>query len=239
MQESPASPAAPPQPLDPRLKLVLTLGFGLLLWYGGPWGQALIGSGLVLLHLRQGLRERGRLRLLRAGALFALFWTLAACLLGLWQGLDWLPALERGFWLGLRLFLLLLLGLALALGSSARELGLGLSWYLRPFLRERAWLPALALALMLHFLPLTLQTLFTVRRMDALRAPQRPLWLRWSLQAQTALRVLAQSAWQQTMALAARGLDSPEAWQPRFAPQPGAWMLGLLLLALGTGAALC
>lgn len=217
---------------DPRLKLTLAVGLGLTLWYGGPWGLALAGALLVAaLGLLAG-QDRLRLQALAVAALFALGWTVVAWGLGVWEGRAVMAALQQAGVLGLRLLLLLLLGLALALGSSARQLGLGLAWFLRPLLGRRAWQVALAVSLMLQFLPRTLETLVQVQRMDKLRAPERRLWQRWALMAQTVLRVLSQNTWKQTVALAARGLDTPEAWQPAFTPQPWRWLVGLGLLAV-------
>lgn len=215
---------------DPRLKLLLAVGLGLTLWYGGPWGLA-VGAFLLLTALVL-LAKRGRLRLQILGmvAVFALSWTAIAWGMGVWEGRGGSAALQQAGLLGLRLLLLLLLGVFLALASSARQLGLGLSWFLRPLLGGKAWQVALAVSLMLQFLPRTLETLVQVRRMDRLRAPERGVWRRWALMAQTVLRVLSQSTWKQTVALAARGLDTPDAWQPAFAPQPWRWLLGLALL---------
>lgn len=241
----PSQPGVPPpkrddnllRRVDPRLKLLLAAGFGLELWYGGVAALACIGALVLLAQLVLVSHDRAHLRILMAGGVFVLFWTLAAWGLGLWEGAPPLPALQRSLLLGARLLLLLLLGLALAMSGSARQLGLGLSWLLRPLLGKRAWQLALALSLMVHFLPRSLETLLAVRRMDRLRAPRRGPWLRWGLMAQATLRILAQNAWKQTVALAARGLDAPEAWQADFPARPASWLVGGVLLLLGAGAA--
>ncbi|RXF76972.1 cobalt transporter, partial [Desulfovibrio sp. DS-1] len=49
------------------------------------------------------------------------------------------------------------------------------------------------------------------------------------------LRILGQRTWTQTVAVAARGLDRPEAWRPDFPFRPVRWALALLLVGLGVG----
>lgn len=223
--------------VDPRLKLVLTVGVGCEIWYGGFPALLCFCAALGILHWRLGAFDRRRARTALAGTLFVFFWSLAAAGMALWQGAPLDSAVLRGVYLGGRLLALVLLGLALTASSSARELGLAASWFLRPVLGKKAWQSALALALMVHFLPQTLEALFTVRRMDAMRAPQRWFWVRWGLMAQSVLRVLAQNVLKQTTALAARGLDTPAAWEPEFAFRPAPWLAGTLLLACGAGVA--
>lgn len=224
---------------DPRLKLLMGASLGLMLWICGLAG--LICIGLLLLPGFLLLARAGRLQLQMPAAVatFAGFWSLAAFGLQLWEGAALHTALGASLFLGARLALLLLLGLLLTLSSSARELGLGLSWLLRPVAGKRAWQLALAVALLLHFLPQTLETLAQVRRMLQMRGPKRPLWTRFGLMAQTVLRIMAQNAWKQTVALAGRGLDSPAAWRPVFEPQPLHWLTGcsLVLVCVGVCAA--
>ena len=135
--------------------------------------------------------------------------------------------------LGLRLCVLIGLGLLLALTTSPRQLGLALSWFLRPVLGKNAWKTALSLALMIHFLPLVQTTFAQVKQTIRLRQPKRSRWERVLLVTQATLRLLAQKTWSQTVAVAARGLDSPEAWVPHFPPQPLNWILGFLMAAAG------
>lgn len=135
--------------------------------------------------------------------------------------------------LGGRLCVLIGLGLLLALTTSPRQLGLALSWFLRPVLGKNAWKTALSLALMIHFLPLVQATFAQVKQTIKLRQPRRSRWERFLLVPQATLRLLAQKTWSQTVAVAARGLDSPEAWVPHFPPQPLNWILGFLMAAAG------
>jgi len=244
MQAFSALPPAPFQGLgllsrlDPRLKLLLAAGFGLLLWNAGAPALACVAA--VLAPALWQLAVAGLLgrQALLAAAGFAGFWSLAAFGLALWEGAAAATALGGSLFLGLRLLLLMLLGLTLALSSGARQLGLGICWLLRPFAGRKAWQAALAFSLLVRFLPQTVETLAQVRRMERLRAPERPLWQRFGLMAQTVLRVMAQNAWKQTMALAGRGLDTPDAWEPHFEFCPRQWFAGLGVLALCAGVAL-
>lgn len=136
--------------------------------------------------------------------------------------------------LGVRLTLLIGIGLALALAASPRALGLALVWLLRPVLGARAWQPALGVALMVHFLPMAQGTFTQVSRAADLRGPL-PLRRRAVLLPAAVLRILGQRTWTQTVAVAARGLDHPDAWQPDFPFRPVRWAVALLLVGLGVG----
>ncbi len=222
---------------DPRVKILVTMGLGVLLWSAGWPGLACFGVGLLWLHWRLGLHDRARWRDAAMVAVFVGFWTLAATALSLWEGAAPTTALLQGAHLGLRLLLLLLLGLGLAAATPARDMGLALSWGLRPILGKRAWQAALALALMLHFLPQGLAVLRQVRAGLAARSPRCAPWVLPGVAAQAALRVLAQRAWSQTVGLAARGLDNDAAWRPEFETRPQEWWGGAALLGLGALAA--
>lgn len=222
---------------DPRVKLLTSLVLGVCIWYSGTLGLVFFACMLAVLHLFFRAQDRLNWTLVLAGASFAFFWTLAACGMAYWEGAPLGAALQQGGVLGARLLLLLLLGLGVAMSSSTRQLGLAMAWGMRPLLRERAWQTALAMSLMVHYLPQTLNTLLAVKRMDRLRAPKRSVWVRLGLMAQTCLRVLAQNTWKQTVALAVRGQDAPEAWEADFTPQPLAWCMGGALTVLGLLAA--
>ena len=136
--------------------------------------------------------------------------------------------------LGVRLALLIGIGLALALAASPRALGLALVWLLRPMLGARAWQPALGVALMIHFLPMAQGTFAQISRAADLSGPL-PLRRRAVLLPAAVLRILGQRTWTQTVAVAARGLDRPEAWQPDFPFRPARWAMAVLLVGLGAG----
>ena len=222
---------------DPRIKIGLTFLLGLLTWRAGPAGVALYGLSLgVLLYFLGDIRAANQ-KVVRTFAFFVFIWMGIKLIFDLIGGAGLVPASLRAGELGLRLLVLLLLGLALALSTSPRGLGLALSWFLRPVLGKKAWQAALALALMVHFLPLTWQTFDTVRTTISLRAPRLSWPRRVLLLAQAAMRALSQKTWNQTVAIAARGLDSPGAWTARFEIRPQEWAVGLSAAALGIAAA--
>lgn len=222
---------------DPRLKILLAVLLAVLAWRAGAAGLLLYLSGLgivLLLALDRAAAGRGALR---AGASFVLVWAL------LKWGFDWLNgspgfrALEEGALFGLRLAVLIGIGLALTATSSPRALGLAFAWFLRPLLRDRAWRAALALSLMLHYLPLTLRTLSTVRTTIRRRCPDLSLPRRLHLLAEASLRALSLKTWDQTLAVAARGLDRPEAWKGRLHWRLSEATAGILLAITVVGAA--
>lgn len=226
------------QRADPRLKIALAMAWGLLAWQAGAWGLlGYFGILAVLCLLLMGLGEiRGRILL--AGAALAALWSVLKTGLELLAGAAevW-PAAAQGMLLGGRLLFLVLLGLCLAGTTSPRSLGLGINSFLRPVAGRRSWQGALGLALMLHFLPYALRTLRQAKLAVDLRKERLSWWTRYKLLAQTVLRVLGQKTWDQTMALAARGLDGPEAWDHPLAFRAWEWGLGLAFVCLAAAAA--
>lgn len=198
---------------DPRLKIALGLMLAVLIWVAGPAGVAAYALGLSV-----------ALMAARLGPVFGLAFKSYLLFLGIWSGLKFLVGAINGLpvavnlagtgLLTARLYTLLALGLILSGSSSPRSLGLAVSWYLRP-LGRWTWQPALALALMIHFLPLVGQTFVQIRQAIGLRCHGLPAHQRLILLLQASLRALTQRTWDQTLALAGRGLDTPEAWQAR------------------------
>jgi biotin transport system permease protein len=227
------------QAADPRLKILLAVAWGVLAWQVGGRGLLCYLGLLAVLSLSLlGLGEvRGRALL--AGALLVAVWTLAKTGLELLSGTAgvW-PAAAEGMLLGGRLLFLVLLGLCLAAATSPRSLGLGINSFIRPLAGKRSWQGALSLALMLHFLPYALRTLRQARLAVILRKDRLSWWSGYKLLPQTVMRVLGQKTWEQTVALAARGLDRPEAWDHRLPFRAPEWALGLAVLCLLTAALL-
>ncbi|WP_035272662.1 hypothetical protein [Desulfonatronum thiodismutans] len=220
--------------LDARPKLAFALLVGIVLWQlpllilflltllGGASCRALGGF------------TRANRTLWRMAFLFVLVWSGLKCGLDIWAGADLLTGLGTGAELGVRLTTLVLLGFTLTLSTSAHRLGLGLAWYLRPILGSQAWKTALALSLMIHFLPLALAAVGGLRQGLAMRWPECPWRARLRLIPLALLRVLSQTTWTQTLAVAARNLDHPEAWQPKRKVRLGEWAVTLTpILALG------
>lgn len=127
----------------------------------------------------------------------------------------------------LRLLNILLLGLALSLAFSPPALALALSRLLRPFLGQRAWPLALALALMLRFMGRIHTVAAQTRQAALLRGLPPKGWGFFSLALPHMFRVFAAETYTQALAIAARHLDSPAAW-PGKAPVPPAQAIAAL-----------
>ncbi|MFH1137274.1 MAG: ABC transporter [Pseudomonadota bacterium] len=222
------------QQLDPRVKIGLGLLFGLLTWKVGAGGVLafFLFFGGVLWSLQGGRREHRST--VRRYVLFVVFWAVLKLAVDLLSGVPWAAAAAQAGLLGLRLAAVLFIGLALAFSSSPRSLGLALAWLLRPLLGNKAWQAALALALMIHFMPLVWNAYDAAKKVADYRLPHLPARRRITLALQTAVRSLGRKTWDQTLALAARGLDDPAAWQARFDFRPRDWAVGLVGAALGT-----
>ncbi|MFO7595386.1 MAG: ABC transporter [Desulfocurvibacter africanus] len=198
---------------DPRLKIALGLMLAVLIWVAGPVGVAAYALGLTAMLVAARLGPSFSLAF-KSYLLFLSIWTGLKILVGAIADLPLEQNLAEAGFLAMRLYTLLATGLILSASSSPRSLGLAVSWYLRP-LGRWTWQPALALALMIHFLPLIGQTFAQIRQVIGLRCPGLPAHSRLILLLQASLRALAQKTWDQTLALAGRGLDAPEAWQAR------------------------
>lgn len=202
---------------DPRLKIILAATIGILTWHVPVYALCIYTAVILILgvgnkvHLTLGSRTITTYLyfiLLWAGIKFALDCT------PIFQGItpDYQAAFLSSGILALRLSILIGIGLLLATTSSARQLGLALSWFMRPILGKRSWEPGLSLALMIHFIPLIQKTFSQVMQAMELRNPPRSKWQRFLLVPQAVLRICAQKTWTQTVAVAARKLDSPDAW---------------------------
>jgi len=223
---------------DPRVKIILAGMFGLLIWRTGPPCIFLHFGGVFALCLLLDVFTWKNRNLLTSYLAFILFWILVKTLADTLSGLRFSQMIvkETAF-LGLRLSILIMLGLALSKSCSPRQLGLALSFYLRPFLGRNAWRAALSLALMIHFLPLAMQTLSHVKTALKIRSPQRNWFQRSLLVPFASIRVLARSAWSQALAISARGLDRESAWNEKFPPQPKTWITGGVVALAGLGLA--
>ena len=204
--------------LDPRLKAGVCLFGGPGVWLLGPVHAAALVVLLAFLVFPLALTQPLGRGMLRRLAWFVLLWTAVKVGLDMVSGAAPADAALGGLILAVRLAALLMLGLVLALSTSARSLGLAVVWALRPFIgRERAWRAALSLALMVHFLPLCLSTLDQVSAAFRSRCPRGSLAQRALIVPLAVIRGLGQRTWNQALAVAGRGLDRAEAWEPDFA----------------------
>ncbi|WP_052813033.1 hypothetical protein [Desulfonatronum thioautotrophicum] len=214
--------------LDARPKLAFALITGLILWQL-PLVVLLFPTVFAFLSCRAlGAFTQTNRILWRMAAMFILTWSGLKVGLDIWGGADLSAGLAAGGELGIRLTALAGLGFTLTLSTSPRRLGLGLAWYLRPLLRSQAWKTAMALSLMIHFLPLGLAALGGLHRGLAMRWPDCPWQTRLRLIPLSLLRVLSQTTWTQTLAVAARYLDHHEAWQPERNVRLREWIVAIV-----------
>lgn len=203
--------------LDPRLKLTAALVLGPSLWKVHVISAAACVLVLMpLVPLLAASRPMGN-RMVKGLFLFIFLWVMVKA--GV-DGLTGVPleyvAMDAGQ-LAIRLAGLVLLGLTLALSTSARAIGLAVAWAARPLVgRERSWRVALALALMVHFLPLCLFTATGVRDVCDRRCPDAGGVMKARIIPQAVIRNLGQKTWNQTLAVASRGLEGPDAWEADF-----------------------
>lgn len=224
--------AQPLASLDPRLKIFFTLGMGVLVWRTGPVGLAVFALSWLVLAAALFQGDPVWRGIARSCALFILLWSglkfvLEALVGG--QPLVW-SALESVS-LGSRILVVLLTGLCLARTTSARQMGRAMTGLMRPVLGARAWRLALALSLMIHFLPMTLATLRQTGQAVKARCRGMSLHRRMVLLTTSSLRNLSQKTWNQTVALAARDLDRSRSWEAPLDFRPRQWVAGGLILA--------
>jgi biotin transport system permease protein len=87
----------------------------------------------------------------------------------------------------------------------------------------------MSLALMIHFIPVTMGTMHSVQRTLSLRGHGLSVRQRLHLFVTTVMRNLSRSTWDQTMALAVRGLEEQKAWQQHQAFRVKEWIAGGVL----------
>lgn len=221
--------------LDPRLKLAVALVLGPGLWKMHVASAAVcVVVFLALVPLLAVNRPMGR-RMARSVLFFILLWVAVKASVDGATGVPVETIVKDAGQLAVRLAGLVLLGLVLALSTSARTIGQAVAWGIRSLVgRERAWRVALSLALMVHFLPVCLTTLQGVRDMLNRRCPGAGFGMRVRVIPQVVIRVLGQKTWSQTLAVASRGLEGPEAWEPDFCWSGGDTGLACLLVVVLT-----
>nr|WP_321514022.1 cobalt transporter [uncultured Pseudodesulfovibrio sp.] len=203
--------------LDPRLKLAVALVLGPCLWKVDVIAVTVCIFVLLSIVWPLAAGQPVGFKMIRSLLVFVLFWMAVKMVLDAASEVPLEFIIMDGIQLGARLVALLLLGLGLALSTSARSLGLAVSWGLRPLIgKERAWRAALSLALMIHFLPICLETLARVKEVASRRCLGFGVGVRMRIVPLALVRNLSQKTWNQTLAVACRGLDSSTAWEPDF-----------------------
>lgn len=135
-----------------------------------------------------------------------------------------------------QLLTLVLLGLLVTGAYSATTLACAFNWFLRPlrFLGyTESWRLALALALLLQYIPRIFETLDGIRQGAFLRGlPSQGLGY-WRMAIPRFFTILAEQTWGQAVAVASRNLDNATPWQWE-SPIPPAQILccGLYALSL-------
>ena len=220
---------------DPRAALLLAALCGGLIWQAGPLTltACLIPLAALIHNTKAWLRwpTGTATRTLR----FALFWPLLAlaieaapplftCITDLVSGdASSLTTLWRGrenlllpFGRAALLFfrLLVLMGAALLLTTlySPRALGLAVSWLLRPLFREHGWKIALALALMLQYIPRIHSMLASLRTAALIRGLPHKGLRYWKTALPRLFTLLAGQTWEQALGIASRQLDTASVW---------------------------
>lgn len=131
---------------------------------------------------------------------------------------------------------LVLLGLLLAGAYSAYSLACAFSWCLRPlaFLgNNHSWKLALALALLLNYIPRIFETLDSIRHATLLRHLPVQGLAYWRMALPRFLGILAEQTWSQAIAIASRKLDNPAPWETLSPlPRNQALLCGAYTLAL-------
>jgi biotin transport system permease protein len=222
---------------DGRVVLLLALLFGVLVWRAGAAANVAYAGFFAGVLASTGATRGDALRIARWTGTFALGWGGVKLAIDLWDGVAPRAALEDVGLLCVRLAGLLLLGGAVSALLTPRALGLALASLTRPVLRGRTWTVSLALLLMVHFVPRALSAFEGARA--ALRVRRIPVSRLRGLVIvlETGVRNLARMTWDQTLAIAARRLDGPDAWSDAPPPRPLHWAAGAGIAALALLAA--
>lgn len=225
----PAPTYAPP---DARPIVPLTAVAGFCVWRYEPMALLLSLLLLTVLIFRQPRYAVAGKGIARQALRLAVAFGLIKFGLDMLGGTALIPALTGGSVLAGRMLSATGIGLALFLYCGPRSLCLAITWYLRPFLRDRAWTVGLAAALVVHFLPLVFAVVDQCARQTRLRLGHMNTFRRMTILARAVLRQLAQRSWSQGIAIVARDLDRPSAWVAAGAPAMRSMLLALLGIAL-------
>lgn len=224
--------------LDARVVLLVGLSFGVLVWGAGLAGNALYAGFFAAVVAAGGATWRQARRLARQAATFAVVWGGVKLAMDLVARTPPGEALGSVALLSLRLVVLVLLGAALAAVVTPRALGVALVSLTGPVLRRSAWKLALALLLMIHLIPRTLAAFAGARAALRVRRVRLPRLRGLVVVLEAGTRTLAALTWDQTLAVAARRLDGPEAWSDAPPARPRDWLAGAVVVALAWSAAL-
>jgi biotin transport system permease protein len=222
---------------DGRVVLLLALLLGVLVWRAGLVANLAYAAFLAAVLGSAGATARDAARLGRVALGFVAVWGAVKLAVDLASGV---PAREAGAavaLLAVRLAVLLLLGAAVSALLTPRALGLALAGLTPPALRRRTWTVSLALLLMVHFVPRALAAFEAARAALRVRRVTLPRWQALVLVLEAGARNLARMTWDQTLAVAARRLDGPEAWVEPLPFRAAQWGAGGVVALLAGAAA--
>ena len=198
---------------DPRFKVIMAFVAGVcVLRASVPVVVGVLALMALFGHLLRDHYPAAR-SAMRAYGLLILFWMTLKVAVDWWEGFPLVQSAEAAGILGLRLSALFMTGLVLAMSTSSRALGSAFSWFLKPVMGKNSWQGALALALFIHILPHSWEILSNIMQSVAMRCPGLGFFRKTLVIAQALVRCLSQMTWKQTLAVAARRLDAPDAWQ--------------------------
>ena len=217
--------------------LLLALLFGALVWRVGAAANGLYAAFFAAVLAASGATLGEARRIARWAGTFAILWGGVKLALDLLGGARPGAALATAGLLCVRLAALLLLGAAVSALVSPRALGLALAALTRPVLGRRAWSASLALMLMVHFIPRAWAAFEAARTALRARRVRVSRTRALVLVVEAGTRNLARMTWDQTLAVAARRLDRPEAWSDVPPPRPRDWLAGAAVGALAALAA--
>ncbi|NCC25615.1 MAG: hypothetical protein EOM25_10545 [Deltaproteobacteria bacterium] len=216
---------------DPRIKIFLTVFFGIMVWRMPTYllGGWVLGLSVLFLAVRRRRSVPGFSAAIIVS--LALWVAVKFCLDILDSGIGLeASALGAGL-LALRMTFLLLWGGILIGSTCMAEVGPAVVWMLRPVCGSRAWKVGAGLGVMLQTLPRIRQAAHEVRQASRVRLPALGRFRSASAQVVAVTRVMASGSWNQALALSARNLDGPWAWTPAFPFRPCQWLTGVILVA--------
>ena len=200
--------------LDPRLLVLFCSLGGLCAWLAPwPWTAPLLLPALYLALDAWRSLPGGR-GMAVAQIAFILFWGLGFLGFRAWEAGEIAPeAVEQTLIFCARLGTMIGLALAIPLALTPLDLGRVLAWGLRKLgAPETAWRAALALAVMLSFLPKGLRAFSSLHRSLRLRVPNLPRRRAFFILALASLRHLGVQTWEISLAIAGRDLYRPGPW---------------------------
>jgi biotin transport system permease protein len=217
--------------------LLLALLFGVLVWRADLAANLVYAAFFAAVLASTGATARDAARLARWTLGFAVAWGGVKLGVDLLGGVPLRDAAAAVALLAVRLAVLLLLGAAVSALVTPRGLGVALAGLTRPVLRGRAWSVSLALLLMVHFIPRALAAFEGARAALRVRRVRVPRLAGLVIVLEAGARNLARLTWDQTLAVAARRLDGPEAWDEAVPVRPAEWGAGVAVALLAGAAA--